>query len=40
MKFSYNVDNDGIPNLWELETGLQVNVNDASGDLDKDWVSN
>jgi hypothetical protein len=29
-----------MPNLWELKTGLQVNVNDAAEDLDNDWVTN
>ncbi|MHA2339183.1 MAG: SBBP repeat-containing protein [Candidatus Hodarchaeales archaeon] len=40
MKFSYDLDYDGIPNLWEFKYGLQVKVNDASEDIDNDWVSN
>ena len=33
-------DNDGIPDSWEVQYGLNPLVNDASGDLDGDGVSN
>nr|WP_276571910.1 DUF4114 domain-containing protein [Desulfonema magnum] len=33
-------DNDGMPDVWELEYGLNPLVNDASGDTDKDGYSN
>jgi hypothetical protein len=33
-------DNDGMPDSWEAQYGLNPLVNDASGDLDGDGVSN
>jgi chitinase len=33
-------DNDGMPDLWELQYGLNPLVNDATGDLDQDGVQN
>ena len=36
----YDTDNDGLPNQWESDHGLDPNVNDANGDADNDGVSN
>jgi chitinase len=33
-------DNDGMPDSWELQYGLNPLVNDATGDLDQDGVQN
>jgi chitinase len=33
-------DNDGMPDVWETQYGLNPLVNDASGDLDGDGISN
>jgi len=33
-------DNDGMPDTWEIEYGLNPFVNDASGDMDGDGISN
>jgi len=33
-------DNDGMPDTWELQYGLNPLVNDANGDLDGDGISN
>lgn len=33
-------DNDGMPDAWELENGLNVGVNDAATDSDNDELSN
>ena len=33
-------DNDGMPDFWEKEQGLDLNVNDAKLDIDKDGYSN
>ncbi|MBN2507718.1 MAG: lamin tail domain-containing protein [Verrucomicrobia bacterium] len=33
-------DNDGMPDLWEVEHGLNPNANDAHTDLDADGASN
>jgi hypothetical protein len=33
-------DNDGMPDTWEIQYGLDPLVDDASGDLDGDGVSN
>jgi len=33
-------DNDGLPDTWEIEYGLNPFFNDASGDMDGDGISN
>jgi hypothetical protein len=35
-----DTDNDGMPDAWELLYGLNINVNDATGDADNDGLSN
>ncbi|MBN1907947.1 MAG: S8 family serine peptidase [Deltaproteobacteria bacterium] len=35
-----DTDNDGMPDSWETKYGLDINVNDASSDLDSDGLSN
>ncbi|MCF2857254.1 thrombospondin type 3 repeat-containing protein [Pseudoalteromonas sp. SMS1] len=35
-----DTDSDGIPDWYELENGLNIHVNDAALDLDKDGLSN
>ena len=33
-------DNDGMPDAWEIQYGLNPNLNDADADYDNDGVSN
>jgi hypothetical protein len=35
-----DTDGDGIPNWWEIQYGLNPNVNDSAGDADGDGISN
>jgi len=38
--YSGDVDQDGMPDAWELAHGLNPSVNDAGGDLDEDGLLN
>jgi hypothetical protein len=35
-----DTDGDGMPDAWEAQYGLNPGVNDSSGDIDNDGVSN
>lgn len=38
--FDPDRDGDGMPNAWEIDNGLDPDVNDAAGDADADGLSN
>ncbi len=40
VDFWADADNDGIPDAWEADNGLDWTVNDRNQDLDKDGCSN
>ena len=40
VDFWADADNDGIPDAWEADNGLDRTVNDRNQDLDKDGCSN